>query len=421
MSTALRPLTPGDTGLMQQLRHGAVGLAIVLAILAAGSPSASASHIKGGVLNVSITAGGRLQGSLLDIRNGSTLSEIISVTPPVGSAATFTVTLVQTRRYGSTIYSYGTFDQDLATLLGGPAPNGVYTVSHIASSVVLGIVNYRGGPAWEAATVNWTSGTAAAGPQLGYTPSLPISIGNPYSQNLLATGTGLVYTSLANAGNSATFVSPTPGTTSDVISISSTGQITIPAATTAGFANAAYYAYNVQVTDAAGNYNWVTLVLQATTDQPATFTAPTSTSFQVAAGGTLTIPLSAVGFLAGDTVTLFSSTLPAWITFSQTAGNPATGSFVISPPANTTPQTLQLGCDAVVTSQVNPLVTSLLISLQVVTAGSNLPNLPRGNKKKGGHGCFVEATAAETWLPLLGVFLALASAWFVSRRKGAVA
>jgi hypothetical protein len=109
-------------------------------------------------------------------------------------------------------------------------------------------------------------------------------------------------------------------------------QIEIPASATSGLMAGQYLEFKVRVSDAAGEYSDLDMVLSPTSNVPPTFEPPDETTIALDGGTTTTIPLEASDPDAGQTISFSLSGQPSWVTLNQSAGNPATGTISVNPP-----------------------------------------------------------------------------------------
>ncbi|HEU4975668.1 MAG TPA: OmpA family protein [Baekduia sp.] len=308
--------------------------------------AALASHQKGGFLSTSITADGHLRGTLVYLERGSCTvgnpgpGQTLQVTAPDSSTQSVSVATGYVQCLPDLTVQRGTFDVDLATWGGQQA--GSYLTVFDSCCRVSGIVNSPTNDATHfESKVRSIAGTATGAPNLDSNVATGIGVGYEYRQNLNASdpdGGALTYTSQAATSSGPDY---------DVVTFEPDGDVVIPAATTATMADRANYVYKVRVEDAQGDYAERDVLLTATTaNHPPVISGLPSGEILVPPGTTQTLVFTATDPDAGDTVTLSPSSLPSWVTFTQTPGNPALATLTISPPAGTADQAVGLNLDA---------------------------------------------------------------------------
>ena len=264
----------------------------------------------------------------------------------------------------------GTFDITIASLFGSAA-DGNYKAGFSSCCRVSGIVNATGSNTTFEARARRIAGVGSGSPQLNSQVATGIAKGYEYRQNLNASdpdGGALTYTSLAGQPD---------GPTSDVVTYEPDGDVVIPASTTSGFTNGQFYVYKVRVVDPQGDYAERDVLLTVTDqNDPPVFSGIPSSSVQLEAGQTQVINISATDPNAGNVVTISSSTLPAWISFSQTSGNPAQATLTISPPLGTAVGAVGVNLDAVDNHNTAPLTASANFQVQVMPAKPVLTSAP---------------------------------------------
>ena len=224
--------------MIRSLGRLAASAAVALTAALAVAAPASASHLQGGFFTANVTSTGRLQGTVTWLtRNGcpmgvgSQSSVPWTLTAPTSEAAPITTTVTATRCLTNASTYVGSFDipLDTSTCPGG-APDGNYELAYRQGNRVSGIVNLANsssGYVRFAAQVHKTGRSASGAPNLGSRVATGVGIGSAYSQNLNASdpdGGSLSYQTLLKPGDP-------DAPDSDVVSVSPSGQVTIPAAT----------------------------------------------------------------------------------------------------------------------------------------------------------------------------------------------
>lgn len=353
-------------------RLAAFAAVALTAALAAAAP-ASASHLQGGFFTAGVTATGRLQGTVTWLtRNpcpmgvGSQSSVPWTLTAPTSEAAPITTTVTATRCLTNASTYVGSFDipLDTSTFAGG-APDGNYELAYRQGNRVSGIVNLANsssGYVRFAAQVHKTGLQASGAPNLGSIVATGVGIGSAYSQNLNASdpdGGALSYQTLLKP-------SDPDAPDSDVVNVSGSGQVTIPASTTAGFTGGQYYVYKLRVTDSQGDYAERDVLLKVAASNHPPAIAGLSDAYSVAPGGHLEVPFTGADQDGADTVTLSASGLPAWASLQTTPGNPASAKLVLDPPANVAAGSFfGVNLDAVDDSTDVPLTASANVRIAV--------------------------------------------------------
>lgn len=347
-------------------RRALVLAATVLTVLACAAP-AMASHEKGGFLSTNVSASGHLQGTLVYMTRGTCTvgasggSFPVAVTEPDATPQTVTVQLTDVQCLPNLIVMRGTFDVDLSTW--GGQQVGDYVTSFSSCCRVAGIINVTSTSTYFESKVRSVVGTATAAPRIESNVATGIGVGYEYRQNLNASdpdGGTVSYLSQAGQPN---------GPDTDIVSFQPNGDVVIPAATTATMANGDNYVYKVRVVDTQGDYSERDVLLTATTSNhpPVIGGLPApGDDVVVAPGTTRTIQLSATDPDAADAVTLDASSLPPYITFSQTPGNPASATLTIAPPAGTPTQAVGINLDAV-DDNAAPLTASANLQVKIAT------------------------------------------------------
>lgn len=383
---------------MTKLSLRLLAAALAAATLVLGSAaSAQAGHLKGGHAYTHIDEGGKLKGTATVLYGGGFFDcAAISGQPSPWPIGGLLVTAPGGQTYslnvgsGTVTHCQGdyfrvdtSFDLDLAAAFGANATDGSYEVRYNRGCRAGGIVNMDAADP-HYCTMQFRSAVRKVSGQHHYSPDLTSSValgiakGYGYSQNLNVVdrdGGALTYTSLA--GRTAP---PDYGPKTDVVSISSTGQVAIPAATTATFTNGQLFVYKVRVTDAQGDYAERDVLLRATDNNAPPQLAGLADSYDVAAGAEHT-----VSFSAGDpnnsapkvdSVSLGTSGAPSWVMLTQTAGNPASGTLKFAPGANVAPGTYTFNVEALDNDPESPLTDSRQVSVTVAEPDTTPPPVP---------------------------------------------
>jgi outer membrane protein OmpA-like peptidoglycan-associated protein len=348
-----------------------------------GAAPAFAGHLQGGYFTADVTVGGRLQGTVTYLERidcpmgvGSQTPISIRITSPAQQSVTETVPGVATRCLpGSSTY-VGSFDIPLdSSKFSLGAPDGAYTLQWASSARVNPIVNLgmSSGAVIFRAKVRKVANQATGAPFLGSNVATGIGIGSDYAQNLNASdpdGGALSYTTLnAPADPDAP--------ASDIITLSNTGLVKIPADVTSTFTRGQYYVYKVRVTDDQGDYaeRDVLLKVGGPNKTPA-ISGLQSTPYEIEAGKSRTITFSANDADATNTVTISGAGLPSWATLTTTPGNPAQATLQLDPPADVAAKTYGMNFDAVDNDVEVPLTGSANIQVVVAEPDTTPPVLP---------------------------------------------
>jgi outer membrane protein OmpA-like peptidoglycan-associated protein len=333
-----------------------------LGVLAGASP-AFATHEQGGSIHAKITANGHLVGAVKYITSGScvvgtaTGQYPISVKSPAGTTnalntdtATYT-----TCRPGSTTQT-APFDIDLDSAFNGVAPDGVYQVTFSSCCRISGSRNITSTATSFAAQVRRITGRQTHTPVINSNVSTGIAVGYEYNQNLNASdpdGGTLTYQSRAGQPD---------GPNTDIVTYSAAGDVRIPASLTATFSNNWTFVYKVRVVDSQGDYAERDILLRTTTNNKPPVINGLDGPIAAEPGRTTTVNFTALdpnnAAPKADTVALMTSTLPSWMTFTSTPGNPASGTLTISPPADAPNQTVGVNVDAFDNDAIAALLTS---------------------------------------------------------------
>jgi outer membrane protein OmpA-like peptidoglycan-associated protein len=356
------------------VRRAVHALALVIALCATLPAAAQASHEQGGFITAKITSGGQLQGTLSYLTKGSctvgttTGAYPVTVKSPLGTTAVVnTGTAKYTRCVGGSTGQEATFDINLATAFNGVVPDGAYTVTFSTCCRVGGIKNVVStATSFTASARKWPEGGSSS-PVFASNVSTGIAKGYDYLQFMNASdpdGGGLSYASRAGQAD---------GPSSDVITLTQDGVVSIPALTTAGYSNGWTYVYKVRVIDDQGDFAERDVLLTVTANnKPPTIDLGTTGPVTVTVGTTrvLTVTASDPNSAAPkiDTVKLSAAGLPAWATLATTPGNPATGTLTLAPPANLAPQALGINFEAVDSDSIAALSDSDNLQVEVVAA-----------------------------------------------------
>jgi outer membrane protein OmpA-like peptidoglycan-associated protein len=356
-----------------RIRHALKVLAGA-ALVAALSPAAAfGSHEKGGSLTAAVTADGRLQGTLTYLTAGSCTagaasgSKSLTVKSPAGTTQSANTEVgTYTRCLANSATMRARFDIDLAATFAGAAPDGAYEVTFSSCCRVDGIMNTTTPATMFVARVTKRAGVASSAPAMNSDVTMGIAKGYEYRQGLNAfdpDGGPIVYQSLAGLSG---------GPETDVITLSNSGIVSIPAATTATFLNRQTYVYKVRATDDEGDYGERDVLLTVTDQNapPSITGLDTEQPYAVAAGATRVVEFEATDPNNAapkiDTVSILAGELPAWATLEEiTPGNPARYRLTLAPPAGTAPQTVAVNLDAVDSDTVVPMIGSATIILEV--------------------------------------------------------
>lgn len=364
----------------RRLRSLLLALSTLVVALLGGAAPASATHLQGGYFTAKVTDTGRLQGTItyLEITAcpsgvGSQKSLNISITAPSGQVVAKSVPTTATRCLSGGSTYEGSFDYPLdATTFSSGAADGDYTLEWTAGNRIYNIVNLTNSGQKSVrfrAKVRKVSGVATSAPFLGSDIATGIGIGDLYSQNLNASdpddvlGNGtLTYEALTGDPDLA------PDTNViDVSKLQANGQVEIPIGTTSGMANNSYYVYKVRVTDDQGDFAERDVLLRAVTPNhpPVINGLDTVSGYDINAGATQTITFDATDPDAGNTVNISGAGLPSWAQLTQTPGNPAQATLVLSPPAGANTRTYRLNFDATDDDSTQVLVGSRTIEVRV--------------------------------------------------------
>ncbi len=347
-------------------------------ILATSASSAFASHLQGGYFVANVTATGQLQGTLTYLQRtacpvtgvGSQLNLSITVKSPTGQSVSKAINTYATRCQPDGSVYVGSFDFPLTTAtFSAGAPDGNYLLTFASTARVAGVVNLANSSSYGesfSAQVRKSAFGATAAPNLGSNVATGIGVGSAYSQNLNASDaddpTGMTPLTYATVTGNANL-----GPDYDVITLSQTGQITIPASATASYSAGQFYVYKVRVTDSQGDYaeRDVLLKVGASNSAPVISGLDTSTPYDINSGETLDLPFSATDANNGDVVTISGAGLPAWASLTKTNGNPATATLHLAPPQDITSRTYGMNFDAVDNNASVPLTGSANIQVRV--------------------------------------------------------
>jgi outer membrane protein OmpA-like peptidoglycan-associated protein len=358
-------------------------LALCLAASLFSVAPASASHLKGGSVSASIGAEQHLTGHVeLIYRSTSacptTPSQLafggVQVSGPAGfSSFAMLTNVVMVTCLPSSKTESGDFDVDLSA-----APDGTYTITYTNCCRVTPIANVGGGASASteySATIQKAGSTVASTPSLTSNVALGISTHAAYDQNLNATGSlPLGYLLL----QSTTLAQPdydASAPSTNIVLLNGTGNVSIPAGTTSGLVPNAAYVYKVRVVDVFGNSAEREVLLTVSNNNVPVLAGPQS-AVDVPAGATTTLQFSATDVDSSQNVTILPAGLPAWASVNPTAGNPATATITLTPPAGTTPQDVTVNIDATDDDSIAPMTDSRSLTLHVVAPAAPAPIVP---------------------------------------------
>jgi len=326
---------------MRFLRSSLISFILLASLTMLGAESAQAIHFRGGFISASIDATGTVTVNAESLWRTTFVERVFSVQIlDSNRVLKGTITLTQVGGNDTSDPSFtrvieqGTGSLATMGLQGGPLPQGTYILYQSSFARISGLANV-GASSFSYETVVHFNGTANSSPSINSSVVTGVAKGFDYSQNLNASdpdGGPLSYQLITNAG------SPDYGPTSQVpgMTIDSTGQILIPAASTALLVDnqTGDYVFKVRITDSSGSHTDRDVMLDVVTGNNANPPVLSAIGNRtISAGSTLTLAVSATDADAGDTVSLSASPLPGLATFTQTAGNPATGSFSFTPVA----------------------------------------------------------------------------------------
>lgn len=317
------------------------------ATLAMAAPAANASHLMGGHLSASISAADELSVNVHWMQRDAgcavgttTYTPSIVVAAPGGTdTRTVNEPIPASRCQGSTAIFDGTIRVDLrdATDGFGPTvPSGTYTITAADCCRVGGIMNAGGGGVSLEATIRRIAGQATASPRYIGATAAGASQGFLYSGDVTAVDDdepGALTYGLMQSSDSAAPFYDTEAPTSNVVSLSG-ATVSVPAATTAGWALGSYFAFKTDAASAT-EHTMLDMLVKVTNNRPPVFDTVPET-FEVTAGQELILPLKASDpdnvAPKADTVTISANALPSWASFTATKGNPATAKLVFAPP-----------------------------------------------------------------------------------------
>jgi flagellar motor protein MotB len=355
-------------------------LALCLAALLFFVAPASASHLKGGSVSAAIGADQHLTGHVELVYRSSAACPTaaaqlgfgsVQVSGPAGFSASAPLTnVVMATCLPSSKTESGDFDVDLSA-----APDGTYTVTYSNCCRVSPIANAAGGTTSYTATIQKAGSTVTSTPSLTSNVALGVSTHAAYDQNLNATGSlPLGYLLL----QSTTLAQPdydANGPSTNIVSLNGTGKVSIPAGTTSGLAPGTAYVYKVRVVDVFGNSAEREILLTVSNNNVPVLAGP-QTAVDVLTGSTTTLQFSATDVDSSQNVTILPAGLPAWSSVNPTAGNPATATITLTPPAGTTPQDLTVNIDATDDDSTAPMTDSRSLTLHVVAPAAPAPIVP---------------------------------------------
>lgn len=358
------------------IRHCS-SLGITLALCGAAllllPAAASASHLKGGTVSAAIGADEHLTGGVELVYSsgaacpstaGQLAGGFVTVAGPSSFSSSSTlINAAVTTCLPSTKTERADYDLDLTG-----EPDGTYTVTYTNCCRVTPIVNGGGSSTTYTATIQKAGSTVTATPSVSSNVALGVSTQAAYEQNLNAAAAGggaLTYLLLQSATPAQPDYEATAPAT-NIVSLSSTGQISIPASTTSGLTVGTYYVYKVRVVDAAGNSVEREILLTVSANNVPVLDGPQS-PVTVVAGSTTTLHFTATDADGAQLVTILPAGLPAWATLSATAGNPADATIALAPPAGTAAQDVSVNVDATDNHSSAPMTASRALTLHVIT------------------------------------------------------
>jgi hypothetical protein len=316
--------------------------------LLAFAGSAGASHLKGGHINATFDAVGKvtvtmtwyqLYGSACTVDPDDAYDRGVAITGPGATTHHVGLRLVPTRCLGDTLLYEATGKYDLADpSTGSPfaptPPNGSYVLTLGTCCRVGGIMNSPNSDSFSLATrVTYTAGSVSGSPRFVGSTATGAAQGFAYSGDVTAadpdSGGALGYQLLQQTDDAAPDYDPT-APTSNVVTLNGT-RAEVPAATTGGWNVGDYFVYKIRATDAVGDWALLDILVYVTDNKPPTLTVPETIT--LTEGQALSVPVSATDPDADDVVTITQGASPPWATSSTTAGNPATGALALAPPA----------------------------------------------------------------------------------------
>jgi outer membrane protein OmpA-like peptidoglycan-associated protein len=348
---------------------------LVVGVLAAVPPAASASHEQGGSLFAGVTADGRLKGTLNYQTVGTctvgTSTGAFPITirrPDNATAVVDTLAGEYSRCLPRNMTMTAKIDVDLATAFPSGTPDGDYLVTFSSCCRVGGILNAATTDTTFRTQVRKVSGQTTGSPVFASEVATGVAKGFRYSQFLNATdpdGGAVAYASRAGQSD---------GPRNDVVELSAAGEVSIPVATTSTFLNNQFYIYKIRATDAQGDFSERDVLLRVSDrNTPPAFTGlDTTTPYAVQAGSTLQLTFGATdpnnASPKVDVVSIVAANLPAWATITTTAGNPASGTLTLAPPADLAPGTFGLNLDAFDNDATVPLGVTANLRVAITAA-----------------------------------------------------
>ncbi len=368
---------------MSSLNRSLARLALCAVPLLVCAAPAPASHIKGGSVTAAIGADQHLTGHVEFIYRAAgacpaapsqIVGASVQVTGPAGFSANPSLTnAVMSACLPSTKTESGDFDLDLSA-----APDGAYTITYGNCCRVTPIANVSGGSAGStaySARIIKAGATVTATPAMNSNVSLGISTHAAYDQNLNATGSlplgYLLLQSLASGQPDY----DTTGPSSNIVVLTGTGNVSIPAGTTSGLVAGTAYVYKVRVVDVFGNSSEREVLLTVSNNNVPVI-AGLQTTVDVPAGETTTLQFNATDVDGSQVVSILPAGLPAWATVTPTSGNPATATMTITPPAILAPQDVVVNIDATDNDNTAPMTDSRSMTLRVTAPVPVTPPVP---------------------------------------------
>ena len=369
-----------------KLRLRVPGVLVAIAAASVLAPSAaSASHIEGGSINSQITANGHLTGVVTFLTAGGCIvgeeayeMPSIVVTNPNNVTRNIPIAGTFTRCLPTSATATGTYDVDLATLYGAPAPDGVYTLKATASARVDGIINsvdpMMGGAAEFSSRVTKTGSVSSSAPRINSAVANAVAKNYAFKQNLNGVdpdGGSVSYSSRAGTPSGPAY---------DVVTIGSNGVVSMTAPQTNAYNDGDYFSYTARVTDASGDYSErdVLLLVTGNNAPPSIHGLPGSAIPVTAGAGAQTVNFTADDPDNGQTVDLaVAAGAPAWVSLSAPAGNPANATLTVNPPGTVASGTYAFNIDGVDSHMSSPLFASEPVEVTVTNA---VPDTTVGSK-----------------------------------------
>jgi hypothetical protein len=334
---------------LQHRSRRAVGAALTAAVLGLGlgPAAAQASHLTGGTITASIDGAGVLTGQMLwyekgDCSVGDESGEYLYINAPDGSGAASLereVALTAFRCTASTAYYRGTFTQNLkaADALGEAAPAGRYTVAIETCCRVGGIANGAGRDIALSASARFVPGQATGSPQMLSSVPLGFGIGSGYDADLSPVDPdgGSIVVALLQGADSAQANYDWAAPLDQRVAVGGDNHVRMTPEQSQAYQPGDAIAYKVRAADAQGDAADYDVLVTATDNAPPVL-ASGPTAVTAAPGQRTTVPVVVTDADTGQTITIEGDGLPAWAQLTATAGNPASGELVLTPPADLT-------------------------------------------------------------------------------------